>query len=150
MLYGKASRCPHPHARIRDIDTRDAEALSGVRAVLTYKNVPDWKTGMPKQLGVLGFASSLCGRPRWPLVAADTEEIASAAADLIKVSYEILPAVYDMKERQQRQTHPNCMMSFQAISCPTFPPLDPRPSIRWLQGMWQPALRMPILSKKAR
>ena len=95
MLYGKALRCPHPHARITHIDTSRVEALSGVRAVLTYKNVPDWKTGMPKQMGVLDQHLRFVG-DAVALVAADTEEIASAATDLIDVSYEILPAVYDV------------------------------------------------------
>ena len=37
MLYGKAKRSPYPHARIISIDTSKAEALEGVRAVITYK-----------------------------------------------------------------------------------------------------------------
>jgi len=35
MLYGAILRCPHPHARVKRIDTATAEKLPGVRAVLT-------------------------------------------------------------------------------------------------------------------
>ena len=47
MLYGKALKSPHPHARIKNIDTSKAEAYPGVRAVLTYENVQPWRAGTP-------------------------------------------------------------------------------------------------------
>ena len=37
MLYARVLRSPHPHARIRSIDTSRAEALPGVRAVITHE-----------------------------------------------------------------------------------------------------------------
>ena len=46
MLYGKVLRSPYPHANIKKIDTMKAQELSGVKAVLTYKNIMDWKGGM--------------------------------------------------------------------------------------------------------
>ena len=42
-LYGKIIRSPHAHARIRSIDTSKAEALPGVKAVVTAKDFPDHK-----------------------------------------------------------------------------------------------------------
>src|SRR6266481_1131202 len=42
-LYGKVIRSPHAHARIRSIDTSKAEALPGVKAVVTAKDFPDHK-----------------------------------------------------------------------------------------------------------
>ena len=42
MLHGMALRSPFPHANIRKIDTSAAERLPGVKAALTYKNVPGW------------------------------------------------------------------------------------------------------------
>src|SRR4029077_9346836 len=42
-LYGKVIRSPHAHARIRSIDTAKAEALPGVKAVVTAKDFPDHK-----------------------------------------------------------------------------------------------------------
>ena len=43
MLYGRILRSPHAHARIRSIDTSKAEALPGVKAVITAKDFPDQK-----------------------------------------------------------------------------------------------------------
>src|SRR6187549_3335832 len=40
MLYGKVKRSPHAHARITSIDTSKAEALEGVRAVITFADFP--------------------------------------------------------------------------------------------------------------
>ena len=40
MLYGKVLRSPYAHARIVKIDTSKAEALPGVGAIITYKDVP--------------------------------------------------------------------------------------------------------------
>jgi CO/xanthine dehydrogenase Mo-binding subunit len=36
MLYARVLRSPHPHARIRRIDTSEASRLPGVRAVITH------------------------------------------------------------------------------------------------------------------
>ena len=38
MLYARVLRSPHPHARIRSIDTSKALAMPGVKAVLTHEN----------------------------------------------------------------------------------------------------------------
>src|ERR1051326_8100886 len=39
MLWGKFIRSPHPHARIKRIDTTKAEALPGVKAVITQQSL---------------------------------------------------------------------------------------------------------------
>ncbi|NNM06790.1 MAG: 2Fe-2S iron-sulfur cluster binding domain-containing protein, partial [Gemmatimonadetes bacterium] len=41
MLYGKILTSPHAHARILRLDTSKAEALEGVKAVLTAADVPE-------------------------------------------------------------------------------------------------------------
>src|SRR5919204_1559643 len=41
LLYAKVLRSPHPHARIRRIETSRAEALPGVRAVLSSADAPE-------------------------------------------------------------------------------------------------------------
>jgi len=97
MLYGKVLRSPHPHANIRGIDISRAEALSGVKAVLTYKNSPRWMVGNPLHLHVLGGKMRFAG-DSVALVAAETEEIACEALKLIDVDYEVLPAVYDVEK----------------------------------------------------
>ena len=40
-LYGKVLRSPHAHARIKSINTSKAEALPGVKAVMTAEDLPD-------------------------------------------------------------------------------------------------------------
>lgn len=42
MLVAKVLRSPHAHANIKHIDTSEAEALPGVAAILTWKDVPGW------------------------------------------------------------------------------------------------------------
>jgi len=97
MLHGKVLRSPYPHANIKKIDTSRAEVFPGVKAVLTHKNAPDWKTGMPRHARVLDNKVRYVG-DAVALVAADTQEIAKEALELIEVEYEPLPAVYDVEE----------------------------------------------------
>jgi CO/xanthine dehydrogenase Mo-binding subunit len=97
MLYGKVLRSPYPHARIRNIDTSRAEAYPGVKAVLTYQNVPSWKGGIPYHRPVLDSTVRFVG-DAVALVAAETVKIAEEALELIAVEYEQLPAVYDAAE----------------------------------------------------
>ena len=41
QFHGKVLRSPHAHARILNIDTSQAEALSGVQAVITAQDLPE-------------------------------------------------------------------------------------------------------------
>ena len=95
LLHGKVLRSPHAHALIKKIDKSKAEALSGVKAVLTWENVPDWRGGTPRNVPVLGKKVRYVG-DAVALVAATTEQIAEDALDLIDVEYEVLPAVFDI------------------------------------------------------
>lgn len=97
MLYGKILKSPYPHANILDIDTTGAESLPGVQGVVTYKNAPDWQPDNPKKTLVLERRIRFVG-DAVALVAAETEEIAEEALNLIKVKYEPLPAVFDVAE----------------------------------------------------
>ncbi len=96
-----------PHARIRSIDTSRAEALPGVLAVFTAKDVPVNEYGliMPDQPVLCGPGSSkpYADHVRWigdqvALVIADTEAIAAQGRDLIVVDYEDLPVITDPLE----------------------------------------------------
>jgi len=100
MLYGATLRAGRPHARIRRIDTSKAEALPGVHAVLTAKDVPG-----PNRFGLLiADQPVLCAdRVRFAgdavaIVAADTQRIATQALEHIDVEYEDLPAVFDVHQ----------------------------------------------------
>ena len=53
MIWGKVLRSPHPHARIKSIDTSKAEKLPGVRAVVTAKDIVDFPIEKgPVMLGI--------------------------------------------------------------------------------------------------
>ena len=102
LLYGKILRSPHAHARIKSIDTTRAAALSGVRAVLTAKDLPEIKPGITLSYGksldfarqnVLAHNKALYAGHAIAGVAAVSPHIAEEALDLIDVEYEILPHV---------------------------------------------------------
>ncbi|CAN5655327.1 xanthine dehydrogenase family protein molybdopterin-binding subunit [soil metagenome] len=96
QAYAKFRYADHPHARIVSIDTSAAEALPGVVAVLTQRDLPDVRFGGFVQDRTL-FASDVV-RFEGEIVAgvaALTNEIAAEAARLIEVDYEPLPAVSD-------------------------------------------------------
>lgn len=93
----KVLRSPYPHAEIVSIDTSEAEALPGVKSVMTYKNAPAWKTGTPAHRPVMDKHLRFTGDPV-ATVAAVSNEAAEKALELIKVEYEVLPAVYDVED----------------------------------------------------
>jgi len=98
MLWGKILTSPVPHARIVAIDTSKAEALPGVRAVITAKDVPDVKYGVsPARYddNVLAIERVRYIGDEVAAVAAVDEETATQALKLIEVEYEELPAVFD-------------------------------------------------------
>ncbi len=112
LLYGKVLRSPHPHARIRSIDTSKAEALPGVKAVITAKDLPFaslTREELGGDYGRLKFASDhmlasdkalFKGHPV-AAVAAVNAHVAESALALIEVDYEVLPAVVDVREAMQ-------------------------------------------------
>ena len=98
MLYGKILYSPHPHAKILNIDTSRAEKISGVKAVLTGYNIPPIKFGFYKDNVPLKAGKVRSYRDEVAAVAAIDPDIAEEALSLIKVDYEILPAVFDPEE----------------------------------------------------
>jgi 4-hydroxybenzoyl-CoA reductase alpha subunit len=98
MLYGKLVRSPYPHAKILHIDTSQAEKLPGVKAVLTGKDIPDRKYGIvPKAKDEYALAKD---KVRYmgdevAAVCAVDPEIAEEAAELVRVEYQELPALFD-------------------------------------------------------
>ncbi len=95
MLYCKVLKSPRRHARILSIDTSKAEALSGVRAIVTGRDFPNHMLGV----GILKDHRTMAldkvhyiGEPL-AAVAADDEITALEALELIEVEYEDLPAV---------------------------------------------------------
>ncbi|MEW6637285.1 MAG: xanthine dehydrogenase subunit D, partial [Actinomycetota bacterium] len=100
MLYGATLRSPHPHANIWETDTSEAEAMPGVYAVLTHRDVPGRKVyGMevPDQPVLAWERVRYQGEPV-ALVAADHPETARRALERIRVEYEVLDPLVDAEE----------------------------------------------------
>jgi CO/xanthine dehydrogenase Mo-binding subunit len=108
-LYGKILRSPHAHARIRSIDTSKAEALPGVKAVVTAKDFPDQKFEYqgPERVqqnfwhitrNIMAREKALYEGHAVAAVAAISKSIAEEACSLIEVDYEVLPYVIDVDE----------------------------------------------------
>lgn len=110
QLYMKLRFSDRAHAHILSVDTSAAEALPGVVAVFTAKDVPANEHGlMIKDQPVLcGPGSGIdsadvvrCYLDKVAIVVAETEAIAARAAKLIQVEYEDLPPVFDMFEAME-------------------------------------------------
>jgi CO/xanthine dehydrogenase Mo-binding subunit len=107
MLHAVLKRADVAHARLVGVDTAAAEAVPGVAAVVTAKDVPEntvWVDvpGQTFQVGALKARTNVLaeGAVRYhgepiAIVAAETEDAALAAAELIDVDYEELPVVTD-------------------------------------------------------
>ena len=106
MLIAKILHSPVAHARIKHIDASKARELPGVAAVLTYQDLPrvvystagqsDPMPG-PQDTFSLDHKVRFVG-DRVAFVAAETEEIAERALELIEVEYEELPAILDPRD----------------------------------------------------
>ncbi|MCX7751073.1 MAG: molybdopterin-dependent oxidoreductase [Candidatus Bipolaricaulota bacterium] len=101
LLVGKILPSPHAHAEILRIDTSEAEAVPGVRAVLHFGNVPrvpyttagqGWPEPSPYDTVLFDRKVRFVG-DRVAAVAAETEEAAEEALKKIRVEYRVLPAV---------------------------------------------------------
>jgi 4-hydroxybenzoyl-CoA reductase subunit alpha len=105
MLIGKMLRSSQPHARIKKIDTSQAEKLPGVKAIITAEDSYKIKFGsneyfFPHTVDQMALESE---KVRYigdeiGAVAAVDEETAQEAVRLIEIEYEPLPPVYDMLE----------------------------------------------------
>ena len=106
MLHARTLRSPHPHARIVSIDTSRAEALQGVHAVITGKDLPI-KYGVipwtPDENALAVDKVRFIG-DEVAAVAAVSEDVADAALELIDVEYEVLPHYFDPLEALQNCT----------------------------------------------
>ena len=109
LLHGKVLRSPHAHARILSIDTSQAEAHPGVRAVVTARDMPLAslsQDGLGDGYQAVKFASDnilasdkvLYKGQAVAAVAAVDPHVAEEAIALIKVDYEVLPSVQNVRD----------------------------------------------------
>lgn len=118
QLWLKLRFSDRVHARITSVDTSAAEALPGVVAVYTAKDVPHNEYGLvikdqPVLCGLGGSNPAAdtvrCYMDCVAVVVAETEAIAADAVKLIQVGYEDLPGVFDMAQAlrpEAPQIHP--------------------------------------------
>ncbi len=103
MLHGKILRSPYAHALITRLDASRAEALPGVVAVLTGKDIVDgqiepfYGPAIPDRPLVAIDRVRFNGEPVAAVIAEDLDT-AEQALDLIEVDYEPLPAVVTPEE----------------------------------------------------
>ncbi len=99
MLWLAYTRSPRPHARILSVDTTAARRAPGVHAVLTGadtgnarlgRRLLDWPVLAQERVRMIG--------DRVAAIAAETREAAEAAARLVEVEYEDLPAIFSPEE----------------------------------------------------
>ena len=95
LLYARIKRSPHPHARIKSIDTSKARALPGVKAVITGEDFPGYIGLYLRDRHI--FCREFVRYVGDPVagVAAVSQEVAEKALDLIEVEYELLAPVFD-------------------------------------------------------
>ena len=109
MIFGSTVRSPHAHARIIKIDTSAAEAMKGVRAVITAADLPNITSEEAfvgeGPMNFRDLSCNLMARDKVlydghvvAAVAATSTSIARAAAEAIKVEYEVLPHVINEME----------------------------------------------------
>ena len=101
MLAGHVLRSPHAHARIVSIDTSSAEAMPGVKAVVTSADFPELEPGDAQR----NVSRNLMARDKVlyeghavAAVAASSGRLAKQAAEAIVVEYEVLPHVLTVDE----------------------------------------------------
>lgn len=125
MLHAKILFAGRPHARILSIDTTEAEALPGVVAIFTAKDVPVNEYGLQindqpvlcgphpnsanvgeERVGAVDASIVRFVGDQVAVIVAETEEIAAKARQLIRVEYEDLPVLTKPEEAMQPGAFP--------------------------------------------
>ena len=101
MIYGSCVRAEYPRARVKKIDIEEAKKLPGVVGILTAKDLPGKMTGHLKKdwfaLIDEGDITHYLGDAIVAVYAKDKDTLEKAKS-LVKVEYEVLPAVFDRYE----------------------------------------------------
>ena len=104
LLHGRILRSPFAHARIRSIDTGKAEAMPGVKAVVTGNDLPktDDVALKYRRANILAGDKVLYAGQAVAAVAAVDLQIAEEALNAIQVEYEVLPPVLTAPEAMKK------------------------------------------------
>jgi CO/xanthine dehydrogenase Mo-binding subunit len=103
MLHGAILRCPHPHARVRRVDTSAALKVPGVRVVVSGATPEADLVFKKDPVGDMRLFDSICRYEGDAVaaVAAETPYQAWDAVNAIRVDYEVLPFVADERRALQ-------------------------------------------------
>jgi len=110
MLHAKVLHSRYPHAKINKIETKRALAFPEVKALLTARDIPNNEFGIIVQnQQVLAREFVYYIGDGIVVIAAETEEAAEKALELIEVDYTELPGIFDPEEASKKtaqQVHP--------------------------------------------
>ncbi len=108
MIYGAILRCPHPHARVRQVDTSAVSKMPGIRAVISGVT-PEadlvWKKDATGEMRLFDPHCRFEGEAV-AAVAAETPYQARDAINAIRVEYEVLPFVADERKALLTESPP--------------------------------------------
>ena len=123
MLVGKILRSPYPHAKIVSIDTSEAEKISGVRSVITAKDTPPVRWSVSVEDEYVLPTDGIVRKVYDPVaaVAAETEEAAEEAIELIDVQYEELPRVLTIDDGWSK--NPPAILHPDRLNYTIYPPM---------------------------
>src|SRR6516162_4526854 len=129
MLFATLLVSPHPHARVKRLDTSAALAMPGAKAILTADDMPGAAGGATIGESVQASAQAQRGLTKEPVyqgepilaVAAIDEKTAAEAIEAIVIEFEPLPFVVDPIE-SLRPDGPNARLQGNVWMRPTAPP----------------------------
>ncbi len=115
-LIVKVLRSPHPNAIVKEINTEIARKVSGIEVIYTWEDVPQERFTMagqtypepsPYDRLILDRHVRYVGDPV-AIVAGENEDCVDKALKLIKVEYEVLPAILDFHTSKDNEVlvHP--------------------------------------------
>ena len=106
LLHGHVLYSPHGHARIKSIDITEAKNLKGIHAILQAQDIPGQNQMGPviHDEPCLADQTVNCVGQAILLIAADDEETARKAAQLIRIEYEVLEPILNLETAIEKGT----------------------------------------------
>ena len=145
MLWGKLLRSQIPSGKIKNIDTSKARALKGVRAVITGDDCRGLKIGRRLyDMPILAEGEVRFAGEKIAAVAADSEEIAEEALNLIEVEYEESEPLLDPVAALQpgaKLIHPD-VATYKGLPKPLAGPTNEFVYITWKKGDLETGFRL--------
>ena len=118
-LHGRVVYSPHAHAKIISFDVSEAKKVSGVHAVLCYKDIPGKNQMGPVVHDEVCLAENevVCVGQAMFLIAAETEEQCLEAEKKIKVGYELLEPILTIEDAMRKSSLLGAPMKIERGDC---------------------------------